>query len=237
MLDRFLRTNVLTWIEHIARKGSLYYLTRTAKNLKAYLERRAKCSSPLGAEVQTVEAWTTDLIRLVAKFGAAMISDPTSIYFLIPPLCPTASAIYKQSANSPDGLVLAGLANDTWEDCVSCIDFDMSSRATAIACGANVFAIGMRSGRITLYSQTTLQVERVYEHQDPVKILKFDDSCRRFVSSGWRSIKLWDRTEGQIWCKPLSSPCISIAFDATSRHIVGVTKTSHVTYWTSTMER
>lgn len=228
ILDRFLKTNVLTWIEHIVRKGSLYYLTRTAKNLKGYLERRAKYLSPLGAEVQTIEVWVTDLIRLVAKFGATMISDPTSIYFLIPPLCPTNSGIYRQSAKSHDGLILAGLTNTTWEDCISCIDFD-ASRATALACGANVFAIGMRSGSITIYNQTTFQVERMFKHEEPVKILRFDNSCRRFISAGWRSIKLWDRVEGCIWSQSLVSPCIAISFDA--KHVVGVSKTSHVTYW------
>jgi WD40 repeat protein len=228
ILDRFLRTNVLTWIEHIARKGSLYYLTRTAKNLKGYLERRAKYMSPLGAQVRTVEAWATDLIRLVAKFGATMLSDPTSIYFLIPPLCPTDSAIYRQSAKSPDGLVLTGITNATWEDCISCIDFN-TSRATALACGENVFAVGMRSGSITLYNQTTFQEERTFQHLEPVKILRFDNSCRRFASAGWKSIKLWDRVDGQIWSQSLASPCIAIAFDA--KHVVGVSKASHVTFW------
>ncbi|KAE9364783.1 hypothetical protein N431DRAFT_489271 [Stipitochalara longipes BDJ] len=227
-LDRFLRTNVLTWIEHILRKGSLYYLTRTAKNLKGYLERRAKYLSPLGTQVRMVEEWATDLIRLVAKFGATMLSDPTSIYFLIPPLCPTDSAIYKCSAKPPDGLVLTGVTNTSWEDCISCIDFH-TSRATALACGENVFAIGMRSGSITLYNQTTFQAEQTFQHLEPVKVLKFDNCCRRFASAGWKTIKLWDRTGSQIWSQCLASPCIAVAFDA--KHVVGVSKASHVTFW------
>jgi len=227
-LERFLRTNVLTWIEHILRKGSLYYLTRTAKNLKGYLERRAKDLSPLGTQVRTVEEWATDLIRLVAKFGATMLSEPTSIYFLIPPLCPTDSAIYKYSAKSPDGLVLTGVTNTNWEDCISCIDFH-TSRATALACGENVFAIGMRSGSIRLYNQTTFQAEQTFQHLEPVKVLKFDNCCRRFASAGWETIKLWDRTGSQIWSQCLASPCIAVAFD--TKHVVGVSKASHVTFW------
>jgi WD40 repeat protein len=125
-------------------------------------------------------------------------------------------------------LVLAGLTNTTWEDCISCIDFN-ASRATALACGGNVFAIGMRSGSITLFNQTTFQVERIFQHLEPVKVLKFDNSCRRFVSAGWKSIKFWDRVDGQIWSQSLASPCIAIAFDA--KHVVGVSMTSHVTYW------
>jgi WD40 repeat protein len=227
-LDKFLHTNVLTWIELIARKRSLYYLTRTAKNLKGYLRRRAKYLPPLGGQVATVEAWATDLIRLVAKFGATMISDPSSIYFLIPPLCPQNSSIYTQFAKSSDGLVMAGVSNEIWEDCISCIDFN-SSRATALACGENGFAIGMRSGAITLYNHTTFQVESVFQHMERVKCLKFDSSCKLLASCGWKHIKLWDRSGSQIWNQSLKTPCISIAFD--TKYVVGVSKNSYVTFW------
>jgi WD40 repeat protein len=227
-LDKFLHTNVLTWIELIARKRSLYYLTQTAKNLKGYLRRRAKYLPPLGGQVATVEAWATDLIRLVAKFGATMISDPTSIYFLIPPLCPQNSSVYTQFAKSSDGLVMAGVSNENWEDCVSCIDFN-SSIATALACGENVFAIGMRSGAITLYNYTTFQVESVFQHMESVKCLKFDSSCKLFASCGWEHIKLWDRSGSQIWNQSLKTPCISIAFD--TKYVVGVSKNSLVKFW------
>jgi WD40 repeat protein len=157
-----------------------------------------------------------------------MLSDPTSIYFLIPPLCPTDSAIYRYFAKAPDGLVLTGITNVIWEDCISCIDFD-TSRATALACGENVFAIGMRSGNITLYNQTTFQAERTFQHLEPVKVLKFDNSCKRFASAGWKMIKLWDRTGSQIWSQSLASPCIAVAFD--TKHVAGVSKASHVTFW------
>lgn len=227
-LIRFLRTNVLSWIEYIVQKGSLYYLTRTAKNLKGYLERRAKYLSPLGSEVKIVDEWATDLIRLVAKFGTTMLNKPSSIYYLIPPLCPTGSAIYKHAGKSPDGLILSGITNSAWEDCISCIDFD-KSRATALACGENVFAVGMRSGTITLFNQATFQVEQTFQHLEPVKVLRFDSSCKKFASAGWKSIKLWDRSGELLWHQTLVSPCIAIAFNDHS--IVGVSKASHLTTW------
>ncbi|KAI4266873.1 MAG: hypothetical protein LQ337_008624, partial [Flavoplaca oasis] len=48
LLTIFLRTNILTWIEIIARKKRMDFLTRAAKHLKAYLDRRAKIVAPLG---------------------------------------------------------------------------------------------------------------------------------------------------------------------------------------------
>jgi hypothetical protein len=94
-LEKFLRSNVLTWIEYIAKtKKNLYYLTRTAKNLQKYLGRRARHTPPLGDAYRYVNQWATDLVRLVAKFGRNLLEYPDSIYYLITPFCPRASSIY-----------------------------------------------------------------------------------------------------------------------------------------------
>ena len=83
-LNKFFLTDSLTWIETIAKKQDLNVLTGTAKNLKMFMERRAKYRSPLGQEVQNVLEWADDLIRLVAQFGIALLSTPSAIHFLIP---------------------------------------------------------------------------------------------------------------------------------------------------------
>src|SRR5277367_1605433 len=47
--------STLAWIEYIAaEKKILYVLTRMARNLKRYFERRTKYVSPLEHEVQTI---------------------------------------------------------------------------------------------------------------------------------------------------------------------------------------
>ena len=152
-LDRFLKTNALTWIEHIARKKNLYHLTCTAKNFRTYLERRAKHVSPLESKLRTIDSWATELVRLAAKFGTFLLTYPPSIYFLIPPFCPSESNIHKQYARS-GGLTAAGLSNDEWEDCIAYIAY-RNSPATALACGENLFALGHKSGHILLYHQST----------------------------------------------------------------------------------
>jgi hypothetical protein len=80
-LEKFLRSNVLAWVEYIARtKKNLHHLTRTAKNLQTYLNRRAKHTMPLGDTYRYVNQWATDLVRLVAKFGRNLLECPDSIY-------------------------------------------------------------------------------------------------------------------------------------------------------------
>lgn len=88
LLDSFLKSNVLTWIEIIAATGDLSCLIRSAEHFRSYLNRRAKYRAPIGTEVQAVDAWANDFIRLGAAFGRSLLSSPTSIHFLTPPVCP-----------------------------------------------------------------------------------------------------------------------------------------------------
>ena len=226
-LDLFLKTNILSWIDHVARKDTLYYITRTAKNLRGYLGRRAKCLSPLGSQVERVDAWVTDLTRLVAKFGVALIADPAAIYFMIPPLCPTTSAIFKQFGSSPDGLVLNGVRKATWEDCISWNDFNHT--ATSLASGDKAFAVGMETGSIEVYNQGSCQWERTIEHNEHIDILKLESSGLFLASCGTRSIKVWDQNGCELWTHRLRSRCIELVFQYNS--LVSVSMNGLVTNW------
>ena len=90
-LNSFLRSNALTWIELISTSRDPNPLIQTGKNLKTYLERRAKCRAPLGQEIRNVSAWASDLIYLVAQFGKVLLTMPSSIQFLVPSVCPSDS--------------------------------------------------------------------------------------------------------------------------------------------------
>jgi hypothetical protein len=102
-MARFLKTNVLSWIEKLAMRGDLHILIQTSKKIRVYLDRRANDQYPLNNELKNIDSWSIDLSRLVTKFGAALSQDSSSIYFLIPPLCPPSSAIYQQFGKRPDG--------------------------------------------------------------------------------------------------------------------------------------
>ena len=226
-LDLFLKTNVLSWIDHVAQKDTLYYITRTAKNLRGYLGRRAKYLSPLGIQYERVDTWVADLTRLVAKFGVALITEPSSIYFIIPPLCPTTSAIFKQFGSFPDGLILGGVRKTTWEDCISWNDFNQST--TSLASGDKSFAVGMETGSIEVYNQGSCQWERTIEHHEYIDMLRLESSGRFLASCGTRSIKVWDQYGDELWSHRLKSRCIELIFHDNS--LVGVSMNGQVTTW------
>ncbi|KAM7207784.1 hypothetical protein V8F20_001826 [Naviculisporaceae sp. PSN 640] len=212
LLDRFFRTNVLSWVEYILkRKRNLYYLSRASKNLRKYLDRRAKYASPLGQQYRNIEMWQVDLLRIALKFGDNLIRDPSCIYFLVPPLCPIQTGISQQFAHTPNGLRLSGLTNDIWDDCVCYIDY-RQSRALSLAGGDGLFAIGMKSGAINIHHQTTCQQIRSLGHGEPVKLLRFDDGSQHIASAGFKHLRMWTIDGDLLWAIRNPSPLSTMAF-------------------------
>ncbi|KAM7190686.1 WD40-repeat-containing domain protein [Rhypophila sp. PSN 637] len=213
LLDKFLRTNVLSWIEFILkRKRDLYYLSNAAKNLRKYLDKRAMCPSSLDQQYHNIRMWQMDILRITSKFGENLVTDPACIYFIVPPLCPSQTAIRQQFANGPTTLRLGGLTNASWDDYVCYIDY-RQSRALSLAGGDGIFAIGMKSGDVNIHHQTTCQQIRSLSHGEPVKILRFDETTSQHIaSSSYRSLKMW-LTDGEyLWAVKNASPLVTMDF-------------------------
>jgi WD40 repeat protein len=213
-LCSFLNKNVLSWIEHIARTGDLSYLTLAAKNMKAFLERRTKYFPPISREVETVEAWVTDLIRVTAKFRTNLLASPSSIYSLIPPICPSDSIIARTYSARQRGLVVKGLKAQAWDDCLARIDFH-GAQTTTVAHGEQLFAVGLSNGKIHLYDSVSLQENGISDHGERVKILRFSNEDKLLVSSGLGHIRLWNSiTCSQIWSLTTSYQTMALMFTA-----------------------
>lgn len=210
---------MLNWIERIVAEKNLHFLIRVARNLKAYLDRRAKYHSPLNRHVNTVACWAVDLSRLVTKFGAALISQPQSIYFLIPPLCPNETAIYKQFGRSPDGLKLLGFTIGEWNDRVATVNFEDETAAT-VTCNNRNIAVGFELGNIQLYANGSYQKGPTIRHTLPIERLFLDPSGAFIVSASTKYIAVWDGDGNMLWQQRLRSRCILLT--ATSSVIICV---------------
>jgi WD40 repeat protein len=204
-MDSFFKTNILSWIERVTLKGDIHCLIRTSKNLKTYLERRAKYHSPLSAQVRDIDLWTTDLSRIVTKFGTALAQNASSIYFLIPPLCPSNSAIYRQFGKRPDGLAVLGFKSITWDDCIAFMSLG-EGKPVAASCGENLIAVGMGSGDVSLYNHQSCQKEGILHNKWPVDIVHFTDGHVAICTV--KTLVLQDLKGNTIWETRLRARCI-----------------------------
>ena len=228
LLDTFLRTNVLSWIEYLAREKDLYRLMQAAKDFKASLSRRAKRLPLCGEEVQLLDAWAVDLVHVVAGFGSTLIGSPTSIYHLIPPLCPSSSRLHQQFSSSPRGLEVVGLSILEWDNRICCLDY-RNIQSTAVACHDNRFAVGLRSGDIILYHTSTCQEAGRMDHGEQIRQICFAHVDKLLASASTTVIKLWDcDTKDNIWSISIVAEPLAMAFDEGQSSLVVAFMAGHV---------
>lgn len=223
----FLGTNILVWIERLAEQNKLSCLMKAAMHFKAYQARRSKHVAPLQ---DIVSMWATDLPRIVTEFGTNLKNHPAAIYCFIPPLCPQSSAIYRQFGASNSGIRLQGLRNSEWNDRVSCWYYEKSAKS--IACQDKWFAIGLTDGMIHVYWTTTCQEFIKINHGETVRIVRFGNLARVLVSTGIRTVKLWDVTTGSLlWEHRLDSDPLNVDFDIDDKVVVVATRSKRLLTW------
>ncbi|CAI4213378.1 unnamed protein product [Parascedosporium putredinis] len=197
LLNKFLRSNVLTWIEKTASTRNLWTLQLTAQRLKAYLGRRAKYQSLASVESQTVARWAADIYHIVAAFHSSLLTSPSSIYFLIPHFCPPKSIIQELFAKPTRQLRIAGPLEEDWNDRLACYLFP--EEASAVACCTRFLAVGLADGGIKIYhvagsdSDSSDESDRQPAAWLPSEWIRLDPG-HRLAALAYRnaSVLIWD---------------------------------------------
>ncbi|KAI4206395.1 MAG: hypothetical protein LQ346_001104 [Caloplaca aetnensis] len=224
-------SNVLSWIEYIARFSDLTRLIQAGKVLRSFLHKRTKKLSPLGKDFALLDSWATDLLRLVTKFGKDLLGSPSSIFNLIPPFCPQESAPRKNFAASPRSIAVLGLSATEWDDCASTI-FEPNEQFHALACSERHFAIGTFGRNIVLYNAETCQEIQRFHHCEPVRLLHFGKTEKILAAAGVKSIRIWDlTTKKQIWDFKTPQLCMSLATTEGDELLLGALKSNNLLVW------
>ncbi|TVY68623.1 Vegetative incompatibility protein HET-E-1, partial [Lachnellula suecica] len=231
-LSKFLSSsNVLVWIEYIAQHSDLNLLIQAGKVFKNYLQRRSSHVSPLGKDVALIDTWSTDLLRLVTKFGKKLSSSPSAIFNLIPPFCPPETCFRKQFGSSARGIGVFGLSATSWDDCLSTI-VDPQEQFLALACSKTKFAIGTSSGKIKIHNQTTCQEVQTLQHQEPVRLLQFGQKRRVLVSAGSKTIRVWDTgTWEEVQSFEIPQQCMLLALADEDQLLLAALKSNCLMVW------
>ena len=230
-LNSFLQSNCLTWIETIAASGDLSSLTEAAKYFKDFLERRAKYRSPIGKEIQNVSEWANDLIRLIAQFGGMLVKTPSAIHFLIPPICPPESIIFRTFGESLRGLRIVGLSQKQWDDRLCCI-VSHQNQALSVACRDNKFALGLSDGTVSIYHETTFQTKCKVRHGEQVRRIAFATNNTYIASAGRRKLCLWNTsTRALLWTADLRDQPVALEFSEDDTVVMVATKANFMGFW------
>ncbi|KAL9043840.1 MAG: hypothetical protein Q9214_002985, partial [Letrouitia sp. 1 TL-2023] len=184
------------------------------------------------SQIAKVTGWASDLVHLVAKFGRAMIATPTKISHLIPPICPKESSIYQGFYDFyPRGLRLVGLSQEQWDERLCCLEFSRV-QALSVASRDNKYALGLSSGFVNIYNESSFQEQMKLKHGEPVRQLAFGNLSLYIASAGRKTISLWNTSSAvQLWTVDLAALPMAIEFNEDDTVIMVATRANTLGFW------
>ena len=193
------------WVHTLSLTGNLDVLTKTSKNLASFvaLVRREESNrNPLLrrlSDVQLLDQWTTDLIRIVAKFSTSMLKHPRAIYSLLSPFSPEGSALRRQQhCQNENELSILGDLDGTWTDRLARVSIPEGFEAYKMACAGQWVAVLGARGRILLWDTQNFLEFQVMEHTEPVTSIAINMQGDRLATYGLQTTKVWNIPSGDV---------------------------------------
>ena len=222
VLDLFKSTSVLTWIHLLALFGHLETLVKAAKVLTSFVSQRRKLNStenPLLhrlSDLDLLERWAVDLVKMIGKFNRQLSSDPTIIYNLIPALCPKYSILHQQYyQRDATEIAIKGISDTHWNDNLAKIALPNGDQAWNIACAADILAVLGSSGTVYIWNASNFSEVCKVRHKEPVTSFCLNSKGSICVTYGLRSTKFWSIPSAQILSctpNPADSKAMSMMF-------------------------
>ena len=205
MCKFFSQPFVLPWIQALATMRQLRVLVTTSQTLTAFTyQQRGFYQKRIAfldrmSDFDTLELWAVDLLKLVGKFGANLLEDPTSIYSYIPPFCPYNSQISKLQRRSPGLLSVEGLSNnDEWDNLLARLSVGSEHKASRIACSRQFLAVLTCAGKIILWDSVTFEEYCTFSHQELVHLFCFSTDGEMLATYGYKTTKVWSVSWGHL---------------------------------------
>ena len=193
------------WVHLLSRTDHLDVLMKTSKSLASFvaLVRKEDASkNPLLrrlSDLQLLDQWAVDLIRIVAKFSISLLKYPRAIYGLVSPFSPETSALHQQPycKNDRDFCVVGDL-DSAWTDRLARISLPEGFEAYKMACAGHCVAVLGANGRIIVWNFQTFMEVHVIEHGEPITSMVLNVQGDKLATYGLQTTKLWAIPSGGI---------------------------------------
>lgn len=208
LLAKFFRgPHVLTWIHALAYFDELSVLVQVSKSLNTYVLKKRKLHAddvPLKQRIEDLELlelWAADLLKVFAKFAPNLRQQPSAIHKLVPPFCPKDSVLYRQygkKLKDQTALSVTGLTNPSWDDCLAKISLGSGLQALQMLCVGHYLCILTTSGVFILCDAQSLREVRRVEHGEFIFSIAASAQGETLISYGYRTTKLWSIPAGRL---------------------------------------
>ena len=194
------------WVHLLSRTGHLDVLMETSKSLALFvaLVRKEDVSKDLLlrrlSDLQLLDQWAVDLIRIVAKFSICLLKYPQAIYGLVSPFSPETSALHQQPYCKIDrDLCVVGDLDSAWTDRLARISLPEGVDAYKLACAGQYVVVLSGNGRIAVWNFQTFMEVHVVEHGEPVTSIVLNPQGDKLATYGLQTTKLWAIPSGGIF--------------------------------------
>ncbi|KAJ3573825.1 hypothetical protein NPX13_g4564 [Xylaria arbuscula] len=196
----------LSWIQYMAMSGHLSDLPGVSRRLTNYVRKRRKYDAekpPMLHRIKDlalIDSWAIDIMKIPAKFGRSLSTDPTLIYKCVPALSPSSSAIFQSFLSSPAAtLSVSGLSNEEWDDCIARVS-GSTGKAVRLA-ASNIYlavASDMPRGLITIWDTILYQTHKTFNNNERILHLVFNDTGSLLACYGIRHTYIWKIKDGSL---------------------------------------
>ncbi|KAM0802252.1 WD40 repeat-containing protein [Usnea florida] len=195
------------WVHLLSRTSHLDVLMKTSKSLASFVKLVRKEDASKNSllrrlsDLQLLDQWAVDLIRIVAKFSTSLLKYPRAIYGLVSPFSPETSALYQQPYCKNDrDLCVVGDLDIAWTDRLARISLPEGFEAYKLACAGQYVAALGGNGRIFVWDFQTFMEAHVVEHGEPVTSFVLNAQGNKLATYGLKTTKLWAIPSGEVLC-------------------------------------
>lgn len=230
LVKLFKSFSVLIWIHLLALIDQLEILVKAAKTLSHFVAVKRKLNAVKNPmlhrllDLELLEMWAIDLVKVVGKFSRHLLSNPSAIYKLVPPVCPKESVLHRQFHQPGTAeLLVSGVSNSTWNDNLARYALPNGDQAWKIACASQYVAVLGSSGSIFLGNASNLTEVCTLRHNEPVIVFSLNKKGNKLITYGLRSTKLWSLPSAQLLStipNPNDSKAMAIVFTEKDQKIL-----------------
>lgn len=192
---------ILAWIQMLALMGQLKVLVFTSQIVSSLVQKRRKLDAtkmPLLhrlSDLQFLDLWSVDLLKLTGKFGGHLLQDPSAIYKYIPQFSPRSSALFQQFGSSKTSpIAVTCLSESDWDDCLTRVSIGSQHQALMVSCSGRYLAVLSSAGTIHLWNSLTFENIITFSHQEHVFIMCFSEKGKMLATYGYLTTQIWSVT-------------------------------------------
>lgn len=203
ILQDFFDRHILSWIHACVILDGLRVITRSAQFIKAYSRRLGPRSLTFSMaslskdDENFFQLWAIDLVRVVGRFGRNLAEKPTSIYKIIPPLCPQGSMMFK-TYSSRSTLSIQGISSSSWDDCLARLPIGEERTISRVLSTVTHFICLISvGGEIIVCDTETCEELRRMAHGEYVPHMALNKAGSLLATAGIRTFRVWDLSSGE----------------------------------------